>query len=52
LADNPYIVFESKYFAQPGAKYGLGIRHNHADRAFAILRLNTCAWLDTDRTAD
>ncbi len=52
LADDPYIVFERENLAQPGAEYGLGIRHNHTDRAFAILRLKAFACLDTNRSAD
>jgi len=52
LADNPYVIFERKDLAQPSAENGLGIRHNHADRAFAVLRLNTFAWLNIDRSAD
>src|SRR4029077_8836867 len=52
LADNPYVVLERKDLAQPDAENGFRIRHNHADRAFAILRLNAFAWLDTARSAD
>src|ERR1700738_797958 len=52
LADNPYVVLERKYLSQPDAENGLRIRHNHADRAFAVLRLNAFAWLDTARSAD
>src|SRR6266404_7409132 len=51
LADNPYVVLKRKDLAQPHTENGLGIRHNHADRAFAVLRLNAVAWLDTTRSA-
>src|SRR6266436_3692341 len=52
LADNPYVVLKRKDLAQPDTENGLGIRHNYADRAFAVLRLNAVAWLDTTRSAD
>src|ERR1700730_903635 len=52
LSDNPYVVLERKDLSQPDAENGLRIRYNHADRAFAVLRLNTLAWLDTARSAD
>src|SRR6266478_10129789 len=52
LADNPYVVLERKDLSQPDPENGLRIRHNHADRAFAILRLNALACLDTARSAD
>ena len=51
LADNPYVILERKDLAQPGAENGLGIRHNDADRAFAVLRLKIFAWLNADRSA-
>jgi hypothetical protein len=43
LADDAYVVFERKDLAKPSAKNGLRIRHNYADRAFAVLRLRTNA---------
>src|SRR5260221_6353297 len=52
LADNPNVVFKREDLSQPDTENGLGIRHNHADRAFAVLRLDAFAWLDTTRSAD
>src|SRR5258706_6809211 len=52
LADNPNVVFKREDLSQPDTENGLGIRHNHADRAFAVLRLDDFAWLDTTRSAD
>src|ERR1019366_2853726 len=51
LADNPDVVLEGKDLAQTRAENGLGIGHNHADRAFAVVRLRTIAGLDADRSA-
>src|SRR5208282_4465403 len=51
LADNPDVILEGKDFAQAGAENGLGIGHNDADRAFAVLKMKTVAWLNVDRSA-
>ena len=51
LADNPDVILESKDLAQAGAENGLGIGHNNADRAFAVLRMKTVARLNADRSA-
>jgi len=52
LADHSDVIFEGKDLAQPGAENGLRIRHNHTDRAFALLRLKAFAWLDTYESVD
>jgi hypothetical protein len=49
---NPNVVFESEDLAQPGAENGLGIRQDHADRAFAVLRLKAFGRLNAHRSAD
>src|SRR5450755_4048452 len=51
LTDNSDIVLKSEDLAQPRAEDGLGIRDNHPDRTFAVLRLNPFAGLDTDCVA-
>src|SRR5208283_3106614 len=51
LSDHPDVILEGKDLAQAGAENGLGIGHNDADRAFAVLKMKTVAWLNADRSA-